>query len=180
MANFKWLIILSVLISVLALNCNRGNGNEGENLNEAELKETLITTNKKFVELENKRINSYIARHNYSMGQSGTGLRYQLYGEGEGEKAVESDIVTIAFSVQVLDGQPLVNADTLQFKIGKSDVPPGLNEGVQQLQAGQKARLILPAHLAYGLTGDGGNVPSNAALIYQIHLLKIEKNKAKK
>ncbi|NNC86783.1 MAG: hypothetical protein HKN75_11965 [Bacteroidia bacterium] len=151
---------------------------EVEETTEAELKEQLIKENKLFVEKENDRINSYIARHKYSMKETGTGLRYQIVEEAKGEKAKADDKVQIAFTSRIVDGEILVgeqNADTISVLIGKTEIPSGVNEAVQLLSEGEKGKFILPTHLAYGLTGDNDKVPPNAALIYNIHLLKIDR-----
>jgi len=37
---------------------------------------------------------------------------------------------------------------------------------------GESARLIIPNHLAYGLSGDGDKIPPGAALFIDVKLLK--------
>ncbi|MBT8195406.1 MAG: FKBP-type peptidyl-prolyl cis-trans isomerase, partial [Bacteroidia bacterium] len=103
---------------------------------------------------------------------------YQIVEEAKGEKAKADDKVQIAFTSRIVDGEILVgeqNADTISVLIGKTEIPSGVNEAVQLLSEGEKGKFILPTHLAYGLTGDNDKVPPNAALIYNIHLLKIDR-----
>ena len=169
-------------LSLLSASCV-GDGDKPQELpSETELKERLIKANKVFVEKENDRINSYIARHKYDMLETGTGLRYQILTKVDGEKAVEGDKVIIAYTLTLLNGEMIVGengADTTSFTIGKSDIPSGINEGVQLMHKGERARFILPTHLGFGLTGDEERVPSNAALIYNLQLIEVIKSNKK-
>ena len=40
---------------------------------------------------------------------------------------------------------------------------------------GDKARLILPAHLAYGMGGDQSKIPPASALFYDVELISVSK-----
>jgi FKBP-type peptidyl-prolyl cis-trans isomerase len=50
-------------------------------------------------------------------------------------------------------------------------VESGLHEGIKYMKKGEKARLILPPHLAHGLIGDMNKIPMNATLIYDIQVI---------
>jgi FKBP-type peptidyl-prolyl cis-trans isomerase len=43
-----------------------------------------------------------------------------------------------------------------KFKIGSEQVIPGLDQGVSQLSIGERAKITIPAHLAYGSKGFPG------------------------
>ena len=62
----------------------------------------------------------------------------------------------------------------ITFPIGTGRVIPGWDEGLMLLKTGEKARLIIPSHLAYGERGAGGVIPPNATLIFDVELLSIE------
>jgi len=50
----------------------------------------------------------------------------------------------------------------------------GLEEGILYLSEGDKAKIIIPSHLGYGLLGDlDKNIPPKATLIYDIELKSI-------
>ena len=40
-----------------------------------------------------------------------------------------------------------------RFKIGSEQVIPGLDQGVSQLSIGERAKIMIPSHLAYGSKG---------------------------
>ena len=49
---------------------------------------------------------------------------------------------------------------------------PGFIEGIKLLNFGGKAKLFIPANLAYGAQGAGGIIPPNANIIFEIELLE--------
>ena len=179
MISIRSLCFYFICVISLSASC-MGDGDKAQNMpNETELKEGLIKANKVFVEKENDRINSYIARHKYDMVETGTGLRYQILFKADREQAIEGDRVMIAYTLKLLDGEYIVGengADTTSFTVGKSDIPSGINEGVQLMNEGEKARFILPTHLGFGLTGDDDRVPPNASLLYNLQLLEVTKS----
>jgi FKBP-type peptidyl-prolyl cis-trans isomerase len=58
-----------------------------------------------------------------------------------------------------------------EFLIGQSDVEAGLEEGIRLMRTGDRAKLILPSRLAFGLLGDGKKIPPGATLVYDIELV---------
>lgn len=50
----------------------------------------------------------------------------------------------------------------------------GWDLGVATLREGDKVKLTLPPHLAYGAEGYPGAIPPNATLIFDIELLRVE------
>jgi len=50
----------------------------------------------------------------------------------------------------------------------------GWDEGLQLLQVGDKARLVIPSHLAYGSQGAGGVIPPDATLIFDVELMDVK------
>mmetsp|Transcript_5022 Transcript_5022/g.5498 ORF Transcript_5022/g.5498 Transcript_5022/m.5498 type:complete len:112 (+) Transcript_5022:48-383(+) len=58
-----------------------------------------------------------------------------------------------------------------KFKLGADQVIPGLDLGVSQLSLGERARMTIPAHLAYGDKGFPGLIPPRSDLIFDIELI---------
>ncbi|XP_019962569.1 peptidyl-prolyl cis-trans isomerase FKBP1B [Paralichthys olivaceus] len=61
-----------------------------------------------------------------------------------------------------------------KFKIGRTEVIKGWEEGVAQMSLGQRAKITCTPDMAYGTTGHPGVIPPNATLIFDVELLKLE------
>ncbi|MDX1318213.1 MAG: FKBP-type peptidyl-prolyl cis-trans isomerase, partial [Xanthomarina gelatinilytica] len=57
--------------------------------------------------------------------------------------------------------------------VGVGQVIPGWDEGIQLLQVGDKARLVIPSDLGYGSRGAGGVIPPDAILIFDVELMGV-------
>jgi FKBP-type peptidyl-prolyl cis-trans isomerase len=53
-------------------------------------------------------------------------------------------------------------------------VESGLEEGILLLREGDKAKFILPPHLAHGLLGDDNKIPARSIIVYDLELLSLE------
>ena len=58
-----------------------------------------------------------------------------------------------------------------KFKLGNEQVIPGLDAGVSQLSIGERAKISIPAHMAYGDRGFPGLIPKNSTLIFDLELI---------
>lgn len=170
-------LIFLFLVSVAA-SCNRDTGKHPEKVNNPEkYKEPLVNINKTLVNKESEEIENYIARHNWNMLHTGSGLRYLIYKKGDGEQAKEGRIAVINYKINLLNGKLCYSSDELgakEFLIGQGGVESGLEEGIKLLRVGDKAKFILPPHLAYGLTGDDNKIPARATLVYDVELVKLK------
>jgi FKBP-type peptidyl-prolyl cis-trans isomerase len=146
-------------------------------INRQELKESLIKANAKLVKSEADAINGYIDRTGLEMQKTGSGMYFAILDHGTGPMAEEGKTATLSYSIQFLSGDTLENGKEhphLEFVIGKGLVIAGLNEAIRLLREGDEAKLIIPSHMAYGLTGKPGKIPPKASLIYNVKVLKIK------
>jgi FKBP-type peptidyl-prolyl cis-trans isomerase len=67
----------------------------------------------------------------------------------------------------------LFRSGVKEFVIDRSDEPVGLHELVKLMCEEEKSRAIIPAYLAYGIAGDGEQIPALSFLICEIELVKI-------
>lgn len=142
-----------------------------------EMQKELIETNKAKLKEEKAAILKFIERKKWKMTETGTGLFYEIYQKGSGEKAKEGDVVVLSYTVSLLDGKVCYSstpANPSHFKVGEDNVETGLHEVVQYLSVGDKAHVVLPSHRAFGFTGDSSKIPQDASVVYDIELLAIE------
>ncbi|HKR06425.1 MAG TPA: FKBP-type peptidyl-prolyl cis-trans isomerase [Bacteroidia bacterium] len=169
--------IMLLLFPLLFISsCSSGQENQ-EKMDKEKLKETLIRANKLYMNKQSDDIDDYVKRHHLQMDTTATGLRIKIDKLGSGPRPEFKNNVTVKYIVSLIDGTECYRSDSLgplTFSMNHDDVPQGLREAVSMMRAGDKAFAILPSHLGYGLTGDAKKIPSNATLIYQIELVKIE------
>lgn len=110
-----------------------------------------------------------------------SGLAYETIQPGSGAMPQAGQRVTVhytgwleengqqgrKFDSSVDRGQPFC------FTIGIGQVIKGWDEGVLNMQVGEKRRLIIPANLGYGARGAGGSIPPHATLIFDVELLSV-------
>ena len=133
-----------------------------------------------FSQEERTEIDNFLShRPDWKMIETGTGLHYMVYDKSENfDTAKVNDVVTVDFEISLLDGSVCYSSEENgpeSFMIEKSDVESGLHEGVQFMCIGDRAKFILPSHMAHGLIGDDDKIPPLSPVIYDIELLKIER-----
>ena len=65
--------------------------------------------------------------------------------------------------------------DTLVFQIGYSKQMRGLNYAIKLLKIGDKAKIIIPSYLGFGISGYGKLVPPYSTLFLNVKLLNVKK-----
>lgn len=60
-----------------------------------------------------------------------------------------------------------------EFVLGVGQVIKGWDQGIMGMCVGEKRKLTIPSELGYGSRGAGGSIPPNAALVFDIELLKV-------
>ena len=143
--------------------------------------DTLININKRLVRDYQRIIKFYIAKKGWKMDSTGTGMWYQIYYKTNGYIPKSGDKVTIDYTIRLLNGKVCYSSDSLGpkvFTIDNSAVISGLNDAVQLMPVGSKARFIIPPYRAYGLSGDGDKVPPNSIIICDIYLKNVQRAKS--
>mgnify|MGYP004447987181 FL=1 len=106
-----------------------------------------------------------------------SGLQYEVLASGEGEHPKATDKVTVHYTGTLVDGtvfdSSVQRGEPATF--GVNQVIPGWVEALQLMVPGDKWRLYIPSELAYGEHGAGQAIGPNAALVFEVQLIKIEK-----
>lgn len=110
--------------------------------------------------------------------ETGSGLRYKIIQKGEGARAEAGKTVAVHYKGMLTNGTEFDNSykrgNPIEFPIGAGRVISGWDEGIQLLQTGDKARFVIPSHLAYGSSGAGGVIPPNATLVFDVELMEVK------
>ena len=95
--------------------------------------------------------------------------------QGTGPVVPKGAFVTVHYHGTLLDGtvfdSSVQKGRPFKFQVGVGQVIRGWDEGICQLQKGQKAVLTCPPDYAYGSRGAGGVIPPNATLKFEVELL---------
>lgn len=178
----KCAITVLLILAFSVISCFQNNNREKYEANNtppannAELKEALIHQNRQLIREEIEHIDAYADRHGLQLDTTSTGLRYLLIERTNGKKAKLLSDVTISYKAELLDGKFCYSSDSsgkASFILGQSNQPSGLQEGLLLLHEGEKAIMIIPSYLAYGVTGDGVCIPGSASILYTVKLEKV-------
>ena len=136
------------------------------------------------------KIKKYIADNNLKVTQTASGLNYIITKQGSGIKPVPGDTVVVNYTVKLTSGKVLetsVRAEAqkaklpvnpmspykpVRFAIGVKGMIKGWDEGMQLLNKGATATLILPSDLAYG--GQGyQQIQPFTPLVFDVELVDV-------
>jgi peptidylprolyl isomerase len=98
---------------------------------------------------------------------------------GEGDEATAGTKVSVHYvGVSFSSGEEFDaswNRDQpFEFKLGKGQVIPGWDAGVQGMKVGGRRKLTIPSAMAYGARGAGGVIKPHEPLIFVVDLLSVD------
>lgn len=125
--------------------------------------------------LDSIDLETYLIKNNIQAQTSEDGLYYLMDKEGRGDFPKTGDYVMVNYVGKLLDGTVFDQSgeEPFIFQLGYRQVIRGWEKGIPLFKIGSKGTLYLAPQLGYGKTGAGKAVPPNAALIYEIEVLKI-------
>ena len=139
-------------------------------------KEALINLNRYTTIRNQELIQRFLDRSGWEMKKTETGLWYEIYYPGNGNSVKAGSTISYLFTATLLDGSfcDSVSIDNpAKIISGQGSVVSGLEEAFLLMKEGDKARFIVPPHLAYGNTGEGTKYPPGSIIIYNISLIKV-------
>ena len=162
-----------ILISIVLLGCN-------SNVEKKEIewdKKKSIEMNQRIALKEKLNIAMYLEhRKMLKMQQTGSGLYYGIYKSTQGDSAKTGMEAGVRYVITFLNGDTCYvtpKDEIVYFKIDKTDIETGVQEGIKKMKEGEKAVFIIPSHLAHGITGDNNKIPPITPLVIDIELLKL-------
>jgi len=136
---------------------------------------------RKILEKNKKDGEAFLARNKGEKGVKTTasGLQYKVITAGKGQQPTAEDTVTVNYRGTLIDGTEFDSSykrnQPATFPV--KGVIPGWTEALQLMKEGSKWMLYLPPAIAYGERGAGNMIAPNAALIFEVELLSINKAK---
>ena len=103
-----------------------------------------------------------------------SGLVFRELIRGTGPQPQVANTVQVHYEGRLPNGKVFDSSKRrgpARFKL--DEVIPGWTEGLQMLKGGGKAKLTIPASLAYGKKGKRGTIPPCTVLVFDVELLGI-------
>jgi FKBP-type peptidyl-prolyl cis-trans isomerase FklB len=105
-----------------------------------------------------------------------SGLQYKVISEGKGESPKATDTVVTHYKGTLINGTEFDSSykrgEPATFPVNR--VIKGWTEALQMMKPGAKYQLFVPANLAYGERGAGGDIGPNETLIFEVELLEVK------
>ncbi|MCD6018350.1 MAG: peptidylprolyl isomerase [Bacteroidetes bacterium] len=150
-----------------------------DSFDKEKVKQQFVKANQQVVVKENDEMDYYQKSHNMPFIKTTGGIRYYVYApSAKGDSIKTDDIITINYTVFLLDGTECYSSKTdgaKEFKVGMENIENGLHKAVLFLKSGDKARILIPSHLAHGLLGDSKKIPPQSPILYDLEILSVKK-----
>jgi peptidylprolyl isomerase len=98
---------------------------------------------------------------------------------GDGDEATRGTKVSVHYvGVSFLTGDEFDaswnRGQPFEFKLGKGQVIPGWDAGVEGMRVGGRRKLTIPSAMAYGARGAGGAIKPHEPLVFVVDLLAVK------
>lgn len=117
------------------------------------------------ISTEPEQINAYIAERNIKITETTTtGLRFgKTVSYPDSALITEGSVLTVRYTGRRMDNSIFAPTSTFSVTPSQNKVVAGFKEGLLKMRAGEKANLIFPSSLGYGVQGQKDT--SNGAVI---------------
>lgn len=128
---------------------------------------------------EKKILDKYMADSSISAQLISNGMYYTKLQEGKGLSADSGRVALLNYRGSFLNGRCFdffYESQPFEYMVGQEEqLIKGLEIGVRRMHEGEKAKFIIPSHLAFGSSGSSTEiVPPFTTVIYEVELLKVQ------
>jgi len=121
---------------------------------------------------ENQQIDDYITEKKLTVTEvTSTGLRFIQTTTSTDAKVAPGDVVRVKYTGKLLNDKQFDSGE-IQVRLGGGGVIKGFEEGISKLRYNEKATLIFPSSLGYGVQGSGNVIMPYSPLLFEIEVLK--------
>ena len=167
------------LMGMLLSSCGPEQKTEKPEFNKNKVKQQFIKANQQVVVKENDEMDYYQKSHHMAFVKTTSGIRYFVYKPSvKGDSITDGDIITINYTISLLDGTECYSSKTegiKEIKVGMENVEDGLHKAALYLKSGDKALILIPSHLAHGLLGDSKKIPPQSPILYDLEIISVRK-----
>lgn len=146
--------IISLLLLVSFIACNKDDSNQNLNQTEAD-------------------IIQYIENNNLTAQKTTSGVYYIIEEQGTGKKPNSDAYVKISYKGYLLDGSVFDLSAQEGVSFDLLTVIPGFAEGITHFNEGGKGTILIPPSLAYGDSGIKGHIPGGAVVIFDVEIISV-------
>jgi len=161
---------MKVLISMIEIQSAKNYENE---------KKAFLKWIEDFGDYEKEILSQFMLEQKLSIRPTQSGLFFLKVKDGNGRKVVKGDTILVDYEGRFLNGKffdsTIKRHESFQFVYGTEwQVVKGLDEAIGLMEEGEKALVILPSDLAFGISGSStGIIPPFTSLIFEVDLKKI-------
>ncbi len=154
--------LLLIASFLLICSCSEDDTNDTPNTNTAEQVRAA----------NDEEITTFIAANNLEAQKTDSGLYYVIDEEGTGARPTATANVTVGYRGYYTNNVAFDEGTETGFSTNLQNVIPGWTEGIPLFREGGRGMLLIPSHLAYGLSGFR-SIPGGAVLIFDINLISV-------
>ncbi|MDO5655385.1 MAG: FKBP-type peptidyl-prolyl cis-trans isomerase [Flavobacteriaceae bacterium] len=129
--------------------------------------------NKQLNSLENEEIQEYIRERSEDYLQTNAGFFMTRTRLDSVRLVKDMDTIKFQYQVKNLQDSMIYDYETIGKQLivlGQSSIIPGIEYGLKRMSEGEKATLLLPSGLAYGVDGDRKKIGADEPLVIEIKL----------
>ena len=112
------------------------------------------------------------------MTRTSTGLYWRDLAVGQGPEATAGSVAVVHYMGWLPNGRKVDSShdrgQPLSFAIGTGMVIAGWDQGIPGMRVGGRRQLVIPPVLGYGASGEGGIIPPNATLVFEVELMEVQ------
>lgn len=175
-------IVMLLLFVLFLSSCSQPEPRKPVSVKTGSFFKESVERNKQLLASEQGAIQQLINKdtlNNYIESSNGFWYYYNTVDSTDNYLPKEDDLATLTYNIRTLNNEVIYSEEeigTLQYKVDKQELFPGLRAAVKLLRKGEKATFFFPSSLGYGYHGDNNKIETNVPLISTITLINIEKS----
>ncbi len=172
-----------ILVLLVLLGCEGPKPRKPVQVKSTSFYKESIERSKKLLAKEEELIKNIIEKDStrtYISSSYGFSYFYEVEGQNNDYTPKTNDEVVFAYTVMNLANDTIYKAEDIgavQHAIDKSQLFPGLRNGLKLMKELDKITFLFPSSQGYGYKGDGNKIGPNTPIKTSVQLIRIKKNK---